>query len=1030
MLLKKLVPVISFVLFISNLTNAQQNDPAFTRMPNDNGIALNLVYDMMQDSHGFLWFGTIYGLVRFDGENYLTYKYNPEDSASISFNDIVSLFEDRKGNLWIGTWGGGLNMFDPVKNKFTRYVHENQNPNSVSDNIIWAFCEDKNGKIWIGTGTSGINILDPETKKIIKLNYELGDSSGAEPNIRNMIADDNSIWIAHSEGLSRVNIKSSVITNYTHSNENTNSLSSNRVNDVYKDSKGNIWICTSDGLNKFNPSDETFERIYFKEVQYLSSIDEDDSGRFWIGTGNGLIIFNPSDEFYNIYQKKNEGANTLYSNRISKILIDKSGVVWLDSYNLGITKCITAPPKFRLYQNKEIGENSLSGNYISALTGNVNQTYIALYNKGINVLNNDGSINRISLPLNNRTAVQSLIVRNDILWIGTNNSLLAYDTKLNKTISPPLPKEIIKRLENIDITCLLADSSDNFWLGTNNEGVYKYNFNSENLKYFDLSKTGGGKASNYILSLYEDLQKCIWIGTYAGIFLFEAGADTFNIISQKMNDSAGLSNNYVYTITEDHKGNIWIGTANGLNKLSLKDFTFEKYFSSDGLPGYVIFGIVEDYSGYLWLSTNKGLSRFDPLKIIFVNFNETDGLQGNLFNNGVYYKSLSGNIFFGGRNGLNVFDPEKIKLSNYNAPVLITGILLKDNDGNFSSSKSGKKNIELGYNQNSIKFEFASIDYSNPSNNHYQYFLSSYNDDWVQNGTENSVQFSNLPPGDYTFRVKGTNSDGVWSDQTASLSFTINPPFWQTWWFITAMLLAIIIISLLIHKLIVNSKVKRAIEIEKIKEEESERIRKKTSVDFHDELGHRLTRISLLTELIRKKLGFTFTDIQELLYQISENSNRLYDDTKDFIWSIDPHRDTFYDLMIRLKDFGDDIFTHTQIDFNVDGITDELNNMSFNMDLKRHLTMIFKEGLNNSLRYSKSNKVILSSALRADEFEIILEDNGIGFETDDSYKGNGLKNMKKRAETLNADFVIVSEPGKGTRISLKGKFAIKSVNYN
>ena len=223
---------------------------------------------------------------------------------------------------------------------------------------------------------------------------------------------------------------------------------------------------------------------------------------------------------------------------------------------------------------------------------------------------------------------------------------------------------------------------------------------------------------------------------------------------------------------------------------------------------------------------------------------------------------------------------------------------------------------------------------------------------------------------------------------------------------------------------------KRAIEIEKIKEQEGEKIRRKTAIDFHDELGHRLTRISMITEIIKLKIGNAFADISPLLEQISDNSKQLYEGTKDFIWSIDPTQDSLYELLIRLKDFGDELYGNTNVRFEVTGLDEQLLNRTLSMDWKRHLTLILKEGMNNSLKHSNGNKVLLNTQIDGEEVEIKLEDNGIGFTDSKNRKCMGLKNMKSRAEKLKAFLTINTKLGEGTTILLRGKFPIKSLNYN
>ena len=229
----------------------------------------------------------------------------------------------------------------------------------------------------------------------------------------------------------------------------------------------------------------------------------------------------------------------------------------------------------------------------------------------------------------------------------------------------------------------------------------------------------------------------------------------------------------------------------------------------------------------------------------------------------------------------------------------------------------------------------------------------------------------------------------------------------------------------MIHLSWAQHKIKHALEIEKIRAEENERVRKQTAIDFHDELGHRLTRISLLTEIVKRKLGDSYRDVLPLLRKISENSIQLYDGTKDFIWAIDPQNDSLYELLVRLKDFGDEIFNDTNIDFLVKGISAELEKTSLSTDMKRHLTLIFKEGMNNSLKHSGGKKVSLESKIVGDEIEITLQDDGTGFKIDEDKGGNGIKNMIKRAEKINGQLQINAEPGKGTRISFKGKVTTK-----
>jgi ligand-binding sensor domain-containing protein/signal transduction histidine kinase len=1024
------IKIILTVLILFSSSMAQNNKTRFLQLPLDKGVSLNLTYDMIQDSKGFLWFGTMYGLVKYDGENYTTYKYNPDNTSSISFDDVVSIYEDSKGNLWIGTWGGGLNMFDTEKKIFKRFLHNPDNRNSIADNIIWSVCEDRDGMIWIGTGSGGLQVFNPASGEFKNINLKLNDSTHVYPSIQDLYADDNLIWVGHSKGLSSFNLRTTNIDHFNLNETNMQSTGNLFVNAIFKDSKDNLWLGTSNGLKRYDKFEQKFVQ-HKNDLQFnITSIAEDKEGNLWIGSNNGLIKLNSYDSDLRIFESNTR--NSIAGNYVNRVLVDNSGIIWAASYNAGITKIILSPSKFNLLQSNKDDPNSLSyGNIQSIAEDEKSNIYIGSYGSKINVYNSgNDQLSIINLPQQGFMVVQSLAVHKNNLWIGAGNSLLKYDLNRKRFANISLIKEEKNEIEGKSITALCFDAKDNLWIGTYNQGIYRLDEEEKTLKHFSFSEEQNLSHTDFILSIYSDSKNNIWIGTYGGVYQFDLQTEKFKSYIQNQNNPTGLSNNYVYSILEDRRGNIWFGTASGLNRFELKTNSFRHFYQQDGLPSDVIFGIVEDNVGNIWLSTNKGVSRYNLTDNSFLNFDKDDGLQGNVFNPAVYSKSSDGTVYFGGMNGVSFFNPNNLIFSEYNPQVVITSIKIKNEDGNFTETNINNDVIELEPDQNSIIIEFASLDFTNPEKNEYQYKLFGYNEDWLSLNGDNSVIFSRLPHGNYSFQLMGTNSDGVWSENFASISFVITPHFYQTWWFVPSVMIGSVLILFLAYLLVLKTKVSRAIKIQTIKEEESNRIRKKTAIDFHDELGHRLTRISLLTEIVKRKIGVSFSEINPLLNQISENSARLYDGTKDFIWAIDPQKDSLYELIIRLKDFGDEIFSSTNVNFNVEGISEEFQNASLDMDWKRHLMMIFKEGMNNSLKHSNSKTVSLTSSIKEEEFEIMLEDDGAGFEMNENFKGNGLKNMQKRAEILNAKVQIDSKPGSGTKLLFKGKFPIKSVNFN
>jgi ligand-binding sensor domain-containing protein/two-component sensor histidine kinase len=702
-------------------------------------------------------------------------------------------------------------------------------------------------------------------------------------------------------------------------------------------------------------------------------------------------------------------------------------VLWVNSYNSGISKLINRKSNFALIQHNEENLNTLSSNRITSLAEDEDGSIWIGTTNGLNRY--DVVIERITNSKLEGKPINAITMDgNNILWISSRDNLFKYNYAKDK-VSQIKNKSLTKQLKNKAINNLVFDSKGNLWIGTYNSGLFR--FKDDQLEHFSLvNENSKSKAANYILSIYEDSSGEIWIGTYGGLHLFNPDEKSFTSYVQELNNPGSLSNNYVYSITQDSNGRLWIGTARGLNLFDPKSKSFRAFYEEDGLPNDVICGIVEDKKNDLWLSTINGISRFNPKEITFQNFSKEDGLQSNLFSQSVCLDGTNGNIYFGGSNGLNIFNPGDVKINTFNSPVIISSVNLIKNDGLLQNIEPSNEQLNLDYDQNLLQINVLSFDYSNPERIQYKYKLSGYDENWIDLGTENKIIFQNLPSGSYSLLVKGTNGDGVWSKHQASLSVLIDTPFWQTAWFYLIILCVLIIFSIIVHRVIVNSKVRRAVRIEKLREEEAEKIRRKTAIDFHDELGHRLTRISLLTELIKRNIGNAFSEITTLLNQISDNSTQLYNGTKDFIWAIDPHQETLYELMLRLKDFGDDLYGRTDIKFEVNGLDEKLQAATLDVDWKRHLALIFKEGMNNSLKHSNGEKVQLDSHLEGDEIEIVLSDNGKGFADNPKSKGNGLKNMRDRAEKLASSIFIDSNPGEGTKISFKGKFPVKSVNFN
>ncbi|MCZ6702920.1 MAG: triple tyrosine motif-containing protein [Ignavibacteria bacterium] len=1027
--LKNKFSIFALLFIIQAAAVCQSDNQQFIHLSLERGIALNLTYTMIQDHEGYIWFGTMYGLVRYDGKNYRTYKYDSENPESISFDDVISLYEDSKDNLWIGTWGGGLNMLDPQRNKFRRFVHDPSNPEGISDNIIWSITEDSNGNIWLGTAAGGINKYDPIQNKFFSYNLESSNDSSVAITILTLYTDTGgTVWAGSMLGISKYSKSDDDFITYSFSGDK-NFSKYNSVLSIYEVSQNVLLVGTRYGLFRFNKNTTEYHFVDILPKARIKSITIDHKDIVWLATNKGLIKFKSTDNSYFTFTHTDD-PRSISGNLINTVFEDRSGVIWVISYNSGVSKLINHKSKFTLLQNKTDDKKSLSSSWINCLAEDSYGNIWTGTKGGLNMFDpKTKTIERINHPQLSNSPISALAIDSmNTIVISLGNNLFGYDKQKNR-LGAFLRKKQLKELENKAVNNLKFDSNGNLWIGTYSSGLYK--FKDGNLDHISFINEGlPNKAANYILSIYEDNTHRIWIGTYGGLHLYNSEENTFTSFVQELNNPSSISNNYIYSFKDASNGELWIGTARGLNLFNPETKTFNAIFEKDGLPNDVICGIATDKDKHIWVSTLKGISKFDPSVMTFQNFDKDDGLQSNVFGQGVYLQGSDGKIYFGGQHGLNIFDPERMQLKNYNSPIVIASLNLIKSDGQLEKLLFDPNQFELNHNQNSLLVEVISFDYSNPQRIKYRYKLSGYEEKWIDIGNSNNIKLQNLPTGNYSLLVKGTNGDGKWSSSVAQLNFIIQPPFWQTIWFYLTIVAGLLAITISVTKLIIHFKVKKALTIEKVKEEESERIRRKTAIDFHDELGHRLTRISLITELIKRKLGNAFEDISKLLDQIGNNSEQLYDGTKDFIWAIDPKEDSLYDLIIRLKDFGDDLYGNTDLDFEVRGLDEQLQNASLDMDWKRHLTLIFKEGMNNTLKHSNGNKVLLDAHIQGDEVEIILEDNGKGFPQNIEGKGNGIKNMRSRAEKLESSLLIDTRPGKGTKILFKGKFPIKSLIYN
>ncbi len=805
---------------------AQNNNLRFEHIGLKEGLSNENVTAIFQDSKGYMWVGTMDGLNKYDGYTFTKYRFDPFDSNSISQNFIYTIFEDKYGTIWTSSFEG-LCKFDRATEKFTRY---RPSPKArFADPNIGTISEDNDGMLWVGSYSGGLCRFNKQTGKFLPDDIDLGYSK--LPNAKTTAAKDaisciykdraGELWVGNTTGLHQLKLtkakagQPSVIStiHYRHSN-NPNSLSNNFVTAVFEDKAGLIWVATNNGLNSLDKKTRRFKRYQYdpKNPQSISNnksfswggagIKEDQQGNLWICTNKGLNKLNKERSVFTAYFHNPNDPYSLSTNMVGGVEIDKAGILWVGSANGKLDKANLNDKGFGLRRNDPNNINSLSSNEVTSIVEDSSGIiWIGTYTGGLNRW--DRTTNRFthfrSNPADTKTlkhdAVHAILQHSpELLWVCNGDVLSLFNKHTGKFIHYNSNEANYHGNNTNDfdsekpmIYSIAKDRQGLLWLGTGN-GIKVFDSKKrEFIKHYYHSKADTTGISDYTaIAIYADARDNIWIG-YGSIATDRLNKQTGHITHYKHNsqNAASIGSNIVNSFYEDAKGNLWLGTrAGGLCKFDYKKEKFTTYTDIHGLADNTIFSIIEDNKNQLWLGTQNGLSRFDPATINFINYDFKDGLQGNVFSSGDrerggICKGKDGTLYFGGNNGFNFFHPGAIKANTYSAPVVITQFKLFDE---LVKGANESKEIVLAYDENYFSFEFASLSFFNPQKNQYAYMLEGVDKNWVQSGSRRYAGYTDVDPGKYIFKVKGTNNDGVWNEKGASISIIIKPPWWRTWW--------------------------------------------------------------------------------------------------------------------------------------------------------------------------------------------------------------------------------------------------------
>ena len=793
---------------------SQNLNPRFERLPlgGDNGLSQATVRAMLQDTMGFMWFGTADGLNRYDGKSFTVFRHQPDVPYVLSSNDVQVLYEDIRGDLWIGT-DYGLNRFDRVHNDFKHYLHQADASGSISDNYVGEIISDAKGRMWVGVGDGVLNLYQADQD-----NFQHFAEPDHQSNINELhLANDGTIWVAFEDQ------------SFFNFNPETGEFreiiprTEKEVISIYQDATDRLWLGLDDGGLLIYDVKDGETQLFQHDNQVLHSLSnnvvwdivEDQSGRLLLGTDQGINFIHPEDlkaegSVFGNYQNDPFNDYSLSSNFVIDLFVAKNGIIWVGTNDAGVSKL---DPTFQLFTHYAVRNSQadlLSHNAVWSICETPDHIIWVGTSNGLNRI--DRATSEVEQYFHHPDRANSVahdriwaIVQEDknTFWLGTSGGMdkmtIGSDGSpsfQNWQHDPNDPRSISAN----SVRFILKDHLGNRWVGTN-LGFNLFDAATGHFKRYEADASKPGSiSSNYVRSMYQGPDNRLWICTVDGLNQYLYDKDEFISYHHDPSDSTSLSNDIIRCVYQDRKGRLWVGTSSGLNRGVEDESTgllyFEHFSERDGLPNDIIYGIQEDQNGNLWISTNRGLSCFDSEERSFRNYDFDNGLQGDEFNQNAQFKNAAGEFFFGGINGFNIFKPEDILRSGEH------NLVLEDFQINYRpvSIRDGKhldQHISLGSSvtlhpsDRLFLFKFSNLNYHRILKYTYRFRLENFDDDWNEVGQQDVATYTNIPHGKYTFYVQARLGDQEWEEGEVSMQVVVKPAFWQTWWFRVLVLLTV-----------------------------------------------------------------------------------------------------------------------------------------------------------------------------------------------------------------------------------------------
>ena len=1003
------------------------------------GLAHNGINRIVRDSRGFLWFCTEEGLSRFDGYTFTNYGVD----QGLPHRSVTDFLETREGEFWLATYGG-LVRFNPKGTPLSRvaYANEAMTPAPMFTVVVpededryaravTVLLESRDGTIWCGT-MKHLYRLERQGERLELIPVNIGIIGGypKQFNITDLLEDRRgSLWVAGFGGLFRRRPDGNT-KQYT----KRDGLPDDNIQDLLEDHDGQLWAATRHGgFFRFTADDTSngpfVDRKYGRRdgltTDWVFQLYETSDRRFWVATNKGLVESFPDGDQQGRRFRAYTRRNGLSFQEITALNEDSGGNLWLGTNTSGAMKLarhgfVTYGEQDGLVSVHAIFEDDEGGVcFRGVVLGD--QRASGFDGAKLDLLRTgaDAFFSRFgrfdgrrfdwftpSVPFDfgwvgDQVAVQT---RDGEWWVPSGAGLYRFPKSDSfariKSARPLAVYTTRDGLPGQQVARVFADSEGNVWIS--GSGLTRWDRASQTLRDFANVPGLPSPGENNARSFGEDRAGDVWISFTTGVARYRNGHFAF------FAESDGLPPGAIMSIYSDRAGQLWLASSRG-GLIRVDDPTadrpaFTSYTTAQGLSSDATQVITEDLYGRIYVATGRGLDQLNPETGRVKHFTTDDGLApGNVI---AAFRDRSGALWFGTHRGLSRFVPVPIK-DTRPPPILITGLNVAGEHRTVSAF--GETDIalpDLAPDRNQLQIDFVALGFAPGEGLRYQYKLEGAGQEWSPLSEQRTVNFAHLAPGGYRFLVRAVNADGIISEPPATCSFTILPPIWHRWWFLTT---AALMAGLGVYALY-RYRVRRLLELE--------RVRTRIASDLHDDIGANLTRIAILSEVAHSQLRDDNPSIDTPLTSIAQISRESVASMGDIVWAINPKRDHLIDLVQRMRKLATEVFAGRNIEYEFNAPDGDAD-LRLGADVRRDVLLIFKEALNNIVRHSNCSAVDIE--LRVEHSWLILRvaDDGCGFDASAPLEGNGLASMKRRARVLGGELQVTSIETGGTQVTLR-----------